>query len=250
MNRPVTIATHGDHTEQDCWHLWTERHFPSYEAFWVERVEPLRVPGGIELQSDAYLSAAGFTSEDVTVAQLHYTLLMHLGRTYVLIDEARGFTERSARPNRAFGRDEFFETFTRLSGASDVADELLARRANPGDYDAWKEAQGKRARYDWRKEHPDPLREIHAYRNRLVHGRVVPELYVKTVNAQGYETGVLLLYPRLGKADSYLDWRIAFDLAKGDTWPPDFAEAAVIAAGAWERVVAYVETAWQEHLLP
>lgn len=60
---------------------------------------------------------------------------------------------------------------------------------------------------------------------------------------------MLLLYPRLGKVDSYLDWRKAF--AANEKVPSaDFAEAAIIAVEAWEAVVDYVEQAWQKHLLP
>ena len=62
--------------------------------------------------------------------------------------------------------------------------------------------------------------------------------------------GHLLFYPRLGKVDSYLDWRVAFALAAGNERPADFAEAALIAADAWEQVVGYVESGWQNHLLP
>jgi hypothetical protein len=68
----------------------------------------------------AELAAAGYTHEDVTVAQLHYTLLTHLGRVFELLDEARAFASPVPVAN-AFGRYQFFETFTRLSGASDVA---------------------------------------------------------------------------------------------------------------------------------
>jgi hypothetical protein len=31
---------------------------------------------------------------------------------------------------------------------------------------------------------------------------------------------------------------------------PDFSEAAIIVADAWNQVAAYVEQAWQMHLLP
>ena len=61
----------------------------------------------------------------------------------------------------------------------------------------------------------------------------------------------MLMYPRLGKVGSYLDWRIAFDAARQRTTAPpaDFEEAALIAADAWEQV-AYVENAWKTHLVP
>jgi hypothetical protein len=251
--RAFTIAEDGDYNEQRWWPQWTSDHFPSYQAFWVSRIVPVtyRVKNrrDVAFQTNAELAAAGYTEEDVAIAQLHYTLLMHLGRVFELLDDARAFTIRSHFGNRDFGRDEFFESFARLSGASDVADELLARRADPGRYDAWDESEGAKARRAWRRSHPDPLQPVRAYRNRLVHGRVVPEVYVNTQDEQG-RRGQMLFYPRLGVVDSYLDWRIAFAAARGDALPPDSDEAALIALDAWEKVIEYVEQAWQQHLRP
>ena len=252
LAQPFTIPTDGDEPEKNAWHLWASDRFPSYETFWVERVVPLtyrvKERGNVRFQTTAELEAAGYSDEDVAVAQLHYTLLMHLDRTVGLLDDAHAFTTPIPRAN-AFGRHQFFECFARLSGASDVADELLARRADPGRYDAWDERQGAKARVAWRAVYPDPLRPVRAYRNRLVHGRVVPEVYVNAVNAQQQPLGQqLLYYPVLDRVDDYLDWRVAF--AVGINPSPDFAEAAQIARDAWERVATYVEEAWQTHLLP
>jgi hypothetical protein len=248
-----TIAADGDEFEKSWWPQWTRDHFPSYQAFWVPRIVPLtyRVKDrlNVRFQTHRELAAAGYTEEDVAVAQLHYTLLIHLGRVFELLDDAHAFTVRSYMANRAFGRNEFFESFTRLSGASDVADELLARRATPGVYDAWTEKDGSNARSAWRKSNPDPLRPVRGYRNRLVHGRVVPEVYVSAQDPLGHVVGNMLFYPRLKKVDSYLDWRVAF-AASAENPSPDFDEAALIALEAWEKVVGYVEHAWQTYLLP
>jgi hypothetical protein len=251
---PFTIPTDGDEFERRWWPQWTSNHFPSYETFWVARVVPLtyRVKNrqNIRFRPQSELSADGYTEEDVAVAQLHYTLLMHLGRVFELVDDAHAFTVPDYMANRHFGRDAFFEAFARLTGASDVADELLARRAKPGTYDAWNETDGGNARRAWRKANPDPLEPVRAYRHRLVHGRVVPEIFLPVVNAQsGQQLGDVLLYPRVDKVASYLDWRVAFAEAGSTTPSPDFAEAAIIAADAWGDVVTYVEQAWRTHLL-
>ena len=258
MGRVFTIATGGDLAEQLWWPQWTEHYFPSYETFWVARVVPTtnRVVvgrGDIGFRTDAELAADGFTPEDVAVAQLHYTLLMHLGRSFELIDDGHGFSTRTFLANRNFRRDQFFESFARLSGASDVADEILARRESPGRFDPWDEKRGDAARRSWRDRHGDPLEPVRAYRNRLVHGRVVPEVYVDALRPGTRRViGQMLMYPRLGTVGSYLDWRIAFDAARQSTTTPpaDFEEAALIAADAWELVVAYVESAWKTHLVP
>lgn len=252
--RQFTIADDGDEFEKQWWPQWTRDRFPSYEAFWVKRIVPLthRVHdrSNIGFQATTDLAAAGFTDEDVAVAQLHYTLLRHLGRTFELLDDARAFTTRGYLANRQFGRDESFEAFARLSGASDVADELLGRRTSPGTYGAWDERQGGKARRNWRDNNPDPLRPIRSYRNRLVHGRIVPELYVRAIGPKGESVGDLFMYPTLGMVDAYLDWRKAFAVAASPTPPPNFAEAAIIAADAWVMVAEYVEQAWRTHLLP
>jgi hypothetical protein len=254
VTRAFTIPEDGDEHEKRWWPQWTREYFPSYETFWAVRIVPLtyRVKHrqNVRFQTTEELAAAGYTDEDVTVAQLQYTLLMHLGRVFELLDDARAFTVRSYMANRPFGRDEFFESFARLSGASDVADELLARRTTPGEYDAWNETDGRDARRAWRKSNPDPLRPVRAYRNRLVHGRVVPEVYVTALSEHGLARSdqFMLLYPCLDKVESYLDWRVAF-AAAAVAPSPDFDEAALIALEGWEKVVGYVEQAWQEHVL-
>ena len=93
-----------------------------------------------------------------------------------------------------------------------------------------------------------PLRPVRAYRNRLVDGRVVFEVYLDFRDAQNRLVAQTLLYPRLGKVDSYLDWRVASAAVQSPS--PDFDEPALIALDAWEKVVEYVERAWQENLLP
>jgi hypothetical protein len=194
-----TIEEDGDEPEMGWWPQWTKERFPSYEAFWVARIVPLtyrvKQRRNVRFQTQLELEAAGFTEEDVEIAQLHYTILIHLGRVFELLDDAQAFTVRSYLGNRRFGRNEFFESFARLSGVSDLADEVLARREIPYDYEAWDERDGGAARRAWRGSNPDPLRPVRDYRNRLVHGRVVPETYVNVRDPQGPRRGVAPLPP-------------------------------------------------------
>ena len=249
MSRPFTIADDGDDFEQRSWWHRIGDHFPSYETFWVARIVPLTYRAkdrrNVHFQTTAELASAGYTDEDVAIAQLHYTIASHLGRAFDLLDDARAFTSPGYVANRPFGPNETFECFARLSGASDVADELLQRRAAPGTYDPWDERKGRDAREAWRRAHGNPLRPVRAYRNRLVHGRVLPSIFLPATN----HPGQMLLCPRLDKVDAYLDWRVAFATA-GVRPSPDFGEAAIIVADAWTEVVGYVEQAWQTHLLP
>jgi hypothetical protein len=69
-------------------------HFPSYEAFWVPHIVPLtyrlKDRQNVYFQTDEELAEAGYAPEDVAVAQLHYTLLNHLGRVFELLDDVAG----------------------------------------------------------------------------------------------------------------------------------------------------------------
>jgi hypothetical protein len=89
---------------------------------------------------------------------------------------------------------------------------------------------------------------VRSYRNRLVHGRIVPEIYAQAKDKDGRVVGDALYYPRLEKVDDYLDWRVAFE-ANTPVVHPDFDDAALVGREAWELVVAHVEASWQAHLV-
>ena len=145
-----------------------------------------------------------------------------------------------------FNALHFFECFARLSGGSDVADEVLERQTTLGsdEYAPWDERAGARARNQWRKTHEDPLRDVRAYRNRLVHGRVVPEW----VFIEPGESPARLLYPRLDRVE-YLDWRVVYGAVEPQAVLPDFDDAYEIVREAWKRTVGYANSMWLQHLL-
>jgi hypothetical protein len=90
-----------------------------------------------------------------------------------------------------------------------------------------------------------PLQDIHDYRNRIVHGRVVPELVIRN----GDET--VYVYPKLDTVDSYLDWRVAFaDVTDPEKLGTSFMAAQSLGFEVWKQTVTYVETSWRIHLLP
>lgn len=239
MPQPTSfaLATDGDLFERRYWSQFLEVRFPSYERFWLQSVVPVtrRVidRSDVRLLSDTELAAAGRTHEDLAIAQLHYTVMVHLGR-------ARDLTSET------LDRWTFAEVLVRLTGASDCADELLERATNRGTYDAWSEDAGRRARNRWRDVHGRPLATIHEYRNRLVHGRVVPE--VTTPDPQSGER--IFIYPRLDRVNEFLDWRVVFEDLHGVLARGDFAPAQTIGRDAWNQVIDYCNASWEAHLSP
>jgi hypothetical protein len=57
--------------------------------------EPRKYRDDPHFQTREELAAGGHTDEDVAIAQLHYTLLRHLGRVYDLLAASRAFTHPS-----------------------------------------------------------------------------------------------------------------------------------------------------------
>jgi hypothetical protein len=235
QDQPFTLATDGDPFEQRYWTAFLARKFPSYERFWAAAIVDVTRRGidrkDISMRSDTELAAVGKGHEDVAIAQLHYTVMMHLGRAFDLRTE--------------MDRYAFVEAFVRLTGASDCADELLQRVATPGAYDAWSEEEGRKARFRWRRAHGKPLQDIHDYRNKLVHGRVMSE--VTAIDPETQQR--FYFYPRLDRVDAYLDWRTVIPDPTTAIQSGDYAAAQTIAIYAWERVVDYCEDAWATHLL-
>jgi hypothetical protein len=133
-----------------------------------------------------------------------------------------------------------------------VADELLERHLThgTGTHPAWDETAGRRARKAWRDREGDPLRDIRAYRNRLVHGRVVLQWNVRVFEVgTGAFHGERLMYPRIDRVEDHVDWRPAFDPKNIEAVMDDFENADSIVRQAWERVVLYCEESWRQHLL-
>lgn len=260
LEPPLSIASDGDAWEKLYWQAFASERFPSYEDFWLAHVVPLtnrratdRLSNELRIRfrTDAELAADGRGDEDVAIAQLHYTLLLHIGRVWQLLDHSLAFTS-APRRGQGFDQHHFFESFTRLSGASDVADEIPERRRTLGSrtYPAWDERAGKRARMAWRNREGDPLRDVRAYRNRLVQGRVIPQWNVRVFEVgTGAFHGERLMYPRLDRVEDHLDWRRAFDPANVDAVLVEFEDADFIVRRAWERALDYADASWRQHLL-
>lgn len=215
----------GDALERKCWPLFLQQDFPSYETFWQKRVVPVTTrPHGMSFRSDAELAKISMDTHDMAIAQLHYTILAHLDVAY---------RYRAIHPLEA---ENFTHAIVRLSSATDVADEILGRLAQPGTYNPWSEADGDRARRNWRWTHQQ-LQDIRDYRNRLVHGRV----FMSLIDGQSGIT----YFPKIGREQGYLDWRTVVHHPNPKAVVLDYASGHDILEEAWRRVVGYIETSWQ-----
>jgi hypothetical protein len=235
-----TLERDGDPVEREYLDLFLRDQFPSYETVWAKYVVPVTGrPDHPGFKSDEALARIGLRPEDLWNAQLHYTTFTHLVRVFAL---------RKAEFTNA---DQFLEAIVRLAAATDVADELLQRATNPGRYELW--TGGRAARREWRKTHEYPLQHIRTYRNRLLHGHLMPYQSVRQLDR--VESGVVvpveepaLRFPKIGREIDYLDWRTLEHL-NPVLIHRDFAYAEKIVDDAWRETLAYFEQEWQANLV-
>lgn len=131
-----TLAKDGDTLEQKYHGRFLEAEFGGYAELWAAYIVPLTGrPDHIDFKTDAELREMGRGHADLCNAQLHYTVLVHLARVWDL-----------RMGNQFPDLESFTEGIVRLSAATDVADELLQRATNPGDFidKAWDEGRGAR----------------------------------------------------------------------------------------------------------
>ena len=226
-----TLVQHGDSLEQECYPLFLQGEFPTYEIFWQRHVVPLtNRPTDITFKNNIELSAIGKCENDVCIAQLHYSILNHLHCVYKLRIQA----------NLVF--DQVMEGILRLDGARDVAFDLLERFSDPAKYGAWinnartEPLGSKQAQNNWLvKTHP-PFNDIHHYRNILVHGRALPTLNVNGIN----------YLPDIDKVEKYFDWRLITNNANFETiLALDFKTTNQLLDNCWSRTIQYFDTQWQ-----
>ena len=229
-----TLANHGDNYERCYYHLFIATEFPSYEAFWQRFVVPLtNRPVDIHFKTAQQLNAIGKGDHEICIAQLHYSVLRHLARAYVLKEQPH------------IDLDELTEGMVRLTGAQDIAFELLERHQNPGQYDPWLAtgaggiAGGREARKAWQSNHSYPLQDIRNYRNHLVHGRLLPGI-----------VGNVWQVPRIGLEQGYFDWRnITHNPNLQSLIGTDLVSTSQILREAWNNTIQHLETEWSNHLI-
>jgi hypothetical protein len=239
----------GDRWEQRYWQSFLRDEFSAYEAVWAAYIVPLTGrPEHLHFKTDAELAVISRGHRDLCNAQLHYTTLIHLARAWEL------------RQSQLPSVEAFTEAIVRLAAATDVADELLQRAVSPGTYSAWDESA--KARRDWRKANDYPLQPIRDYRNRLLHGRVPPQIDVEVngplpgepLYVPGTPARHFIALPKIGRETRYLDWRtvvgqpnLGLQALRVDA---DFAFVTNIVNEAWQDVLRYLQQRWLDTLLP
>ena len=82
----MQLATDGDPYERRYWHAFASKRFPAYEEFWLTEVVPL-TRRDVDPRDVRFKSRAEIPDQDeaVTRAQLHYTVLRHLGCVWEIL---------------------------------------------------------------------------------------------------------------------------------------------------------------------
>jgi hypothetical protein len=229
-----SLKTDGDGFEQHYYDLFIDKEFPEYGHFWEKFVPPLtNRPNDIHFKDDNALNTDNHTAEDICIAQLHYSILRHLARVY----------EVKRHPHLHL--DFITEIFVRLTGAQDIAFELLERFSNMGKYDPWLASGNnahpgsRQAKQEWQKNNGYPLQGIRDYRNHLIHGRMLPSVAAETY-----------YFPSIGNENQYFDWRA---ITASNAWQAEIGKTIQtghqVAQSAWEETLAYFRAEWNQHLL-
>jgi len=231
------LAKDGDSREIRCWHLFVQSQFPSYETFWIRDVVPLtNRPTDFHFKTDQELLKIGKTHNDICIAQLHYSILVHLERAYEML----------SIPLEKFAVDYLAWGLTSIVAAQDIAFELLQRNKSKKEYDPWLPLQEKKgdpkgsreAKREWQKRNGRPLQHLRDYRNDLVHGRALPTMMTGFVSV-----------PNIGRQRDYFNWRLITDPVNNPGYKEtDYVPARQILEHAWKETVDYFETSWQTHL--
>jgi hypothetical protein len=237
------LALDGDSVEREYWSIFIQCEFPVYESFWQQHIVPLtNRPYNIHFKSVAELNTMNKTDNDVCIAQLHYTVLIHFIRVFHL---------RSI-PDDMFTVQNLSEGLIWLVSAQDLAFEILTRFKNSTTYHPWfankYKSGGKDASQEARSAYQSayqsahinrPLQNIRDYRNNLAHGRMLPLIVTDR-----------LRLPKIGIEDTYFDWRKVTDPQNTPGYNEiDFVPIKSILEQAWLETRDFVNQKWQEELL-
>lgn len=231
----VRLIDMRDQFEKDFWPKFIRDEFPSYESFWQKYTLPLLENGSINFKNEPTPEREKI-DRNIHIAQLNYGVLRHLIRCYQILE--------SLETTYHFGQyDLFIEGVTRLVGALDNSDEILARLKWPSDYNETStkkiECEARKARKRWRDYIEDPLQKIRNYRNRIIHGSPLSVIINDDQNKS-------ICLPQVGKESLYMDFRLVTNnLPEFADYKNDFFPVLRILKELWEETVKYAEEKWK-----
>lgn len=224
----------GDQFEKDFWSIFVKDNFPNYETFWQKYTLPLREDRGINFKNEP-APEVGKIEQNIHIAQLNYGVLRHLIRCFQIL--------KLIKTTYHFGQyDLFVEGISRLVGALDNSDEILARLKWSNEYNEKSvekiEYEAREARKRWRNEIGDPLQKIRNYRNRIIHGSPLSVIYMDDTNKS-------ICLPQVGKENLYMDFRLVTSNLSEST-KKDFFPVQRILEELWGETIKYVDDKWKE----
>lgn len=226
----------GDQFEQDFWPKFIKNKFPSYENFWLKYTFPLKESGRINFKNDPNPVLEKIPL-NIHIAQLNYGIIRNLIRCFQILE--------SLKSTRDFIQyDLFIEGVTRLVGALDNGDEILARFKWPDDSGELPtetiESEARRLRKKWRDSINDPLQKIRNYRNRIIHSSPPPQILNDDENKS-------ICLPEVGKENLYVDFRLVSNYSPQlEQYKKDFIPVLRILEGMWEETIKYLEENWKK----
>jgi hypothetical protein len=208
-----------------------QKNFPKYEEWWKQNVVPItNRPNNIHFKTESELHMMGKGYADIMLAQMSYTVLIHLISLNKLISDGD-----------LNHKDNFYEFFSRASALIDVTCDFCVIRLDQtlkSELDSKPNLRVVSIKINKQvKEYSHLVNDfslvepIKTYRNSLLHGVMPPSL-----NGQ---------YPILDKISVYEDWRFVTDpQMRPSDIENDFDSPQSIAENAFEIVLNFLNSNW------
>jgi hypothetical protein len=238
----ISLQEHGDKIEQENYEFISE-NFPKYEQWWKVNVVPLTnryspTYPNIHFKSDGELGIIGKGYSDIMLAQMSYTVLIHLLRLKTLLDEGIG-------ENSTVSQDRLYEFFSRASALIDVALDFIVLRKEQGFKDildgiiepklslaqvSERKIKSKLRDQTYNSQILDysQVSAVRKYRHSLLHGIVPP-----TYDGQ---------YPLIGTQNRYEDWRTV--TSSSSINKSEFAYPQNICEDAFQIILDFLDKNW------
>lgn len=248
-----SLESHGDELEKYAFKVnFFPDRFSSYELFWKKFIVPLtNRPNNILFKSDEEIVADGLAKNieiaqvKICIAELHYSVLANILVAWDVLNN------RIDHSKTGVGLSRLHHCFSSVFTANDIAIDLVIRfekLKKEDSMDAWddlgevKRIRDKIIRKDQVNEcvEHDNITRLREYRNRLVHGRLMPGFRRWPDGGDNY-------IPRVGRAKEYLDWR---RIARGFlSNKNDFQKEDDLISEMFGEVICHLDSLWIKYLL-